>query len=116
MLKAAIVATVKICTRHAWTTIIIGALFGVISGIYAATHFSINTDINKLISPDLTWRKREIAFERSFPERYQSILAVVDAPTPELVTQATAALVAKLSEMPEVFLAIAQPGGGPFFR
>ena len=88
----------------------------VVSSIYAARHFAINTDINTLISPELDWRKREIAFERSFPERYQSILTVVDAPTPELVTQATAALVAKLSQQPDLFLAIAQPGGGPFFR
>ena len=116
MLKAAIVATVKVCTRHAWKVIIIGALAGVVSGIYAARHFSINTDINKLISPDLAWRQREIAFERSFPERYQSILTVIDAPTPELVTQATAALVAKLSEQPDLFRTIAQPGGGLFFR
>jgi uncharacterized protein len=116
MLKAAIVATVKLCTRHAWTVIVIGALSGIISSIYAVHQFSINTDINKLISPDLAWRQRELSFEHSFPERYQSILTVVDAPTPELVTQATAALVAKLSEQPDLFLAIAQPGGGPFFR
>jgi hypothetical protein len=116
MLKAAIVATVNVCTRHAWTVIVVGALAGVVSGYYAAQNFSINTDINKLISPDLAWRKREIAFEKSFPERYQSILTVIDAPTPELVTQATAAMVAKLSEKPDLFLAVAQPGGGPFFR
>jgi hopanoid biosynthesis associated RND transporter like protein HpnN len=41
---------------------------------------------------------------------------VVDAPTPELATQATAALVSKLSERPDLFLTIQQPGGGPFFR
>src|SRR5438270_169121 len=103
MLRAVIVAAVKLCTRHAWKVIIIGALAGVVSAVYAARHFSINTDINKLISPDLSWRQREIAFERSFPERYQSILTVVDAPTPELVTQATAAPVAQLSEKPDLF-------------
>ena len=116
MLRATIVATVRFCTRYAWPVIIVGAISGVVAGVYAERHFSINTDINKLISPDLAWRKREIAFERSFPERYQSILAVVNAPTPELVSQATAALVAKLAEQPDLILAIQQPGGGPFFR
>ena len=47
-------------------------------------HFAINTDINKLISPDLPWRKREIAFEAGVSAALRSILMVVDAPTPEL--------------------------------
>ena len=48
-------------------------------------HFAITTDINKLISPDLDWRQREIAYEKAFPGSFGSILVVVDAPTPELV-------------------------------
>ena len=116
MLRAAIVAVVSTCTRYAWPIIVIGALAGVLGGFYAERHFSINTDINTLISPYLPWRQRELTFEKSFPERLQSILAVVDAPTPELATQATAALVGKLSERPDLFLSIQQPGGGEFFR
>ena len=63
MLRHAIVSLVVRCTRHAWATIIVATLLGVISGVYAAQHFAINTDINKLISPELGWRQREIAFE-----------------------------------------------------
>ena len=44
-------------------------------------HFSINTDINTLISPDLDWRKRDNQFEQAF-DREKLILAVVEAPTP----------------------------------
>ena len=36
-------------------------------GLYTSQHFALNTDISKLISPDLDWRKREIAFEKAFP-------------------------------------------------
>ena len=116
MLRAAIGAVVGTCTRYAWPVIVLGALAGIIAGIYAERHFAINTDIDTLISSKLPWRQRELSFQKAFPEQLQSILAVVDAPTPELVTQATAALVAKLSEHPDLFLVIRQPGGGEFFR
>jgi len=52
-----------------------------------ARHFSINTDINTLISADLDWRKRDNQFEQAF-DRDRTILAVVDAPTPELTRSA----------------------------
>ena len=59
---------------------------GVGSAIYAARNFSINTDISNLIAPDIDWRQREIALDKAFPSRVQTILAVVDAPTPELAS------------------------------
>jgi hypothetical protein len=37
------------------------------SGYYAAKHFAITTDINKLIAPDIGWRHRENGYERDFP-------------------------------------------------
>jgi hopanoid biosynthesis associated RND transporter like protein HpnN len=91
-------------------------IVAVVSGIYAERHFAINTDVNTLISPNLPWRQREIAFERAFPQHYESILTVLDAPTPELASQAASALVAKLSENKDNFRSVAQPGGGEFFR
>jgi uncharacterized protein len=116
MLKAVIVAIVTRCTRHAWLVIILSALLGVVSGVYAARHFAINTDINTLIDQHLPWRQRDLAFEKAFPQRLHSILAVVDAPTPELASQAADALVARLSTNKELILGISQPGGGEFFR
>ena len=116
MLRHAILAIVTRCTRHAWLTIAAAVVLGVISGVYAARHFAINTDINTLISPDLTWRQRELAFERAFPQHLRSILVVVEAPTPELTSQATVALAQRLGTNKELFKSIAQPGGGEFFR
>ena len=116
MLRHAIVSVVVRCTRHAWLTIIVATLLGVVSGVYAVRHFAINTDINTLISPDLTWRQREIVFEKAFPQHLHSILVVVDAPTPELTAQATTALADRLSANKELFKTLTQPGGGEFFR
>ncbi|HMK79394.1 MAG TPA: MMPL family transporter [Xanthobacteraceae bacterium] len=116
MLRHAIVSVVTRCTRHAWLTIAIASLIGVASAAYATRHFAINTDIDTLISPDLPWRQREIAFETAFPQHLRSILVVVEAPTPELTSQATAALFDRLNGQKELFEGISQPGGGVFFR
>src|SRR6266705_141187 len=116
MLRTAIVATVTRCTRHARAVIIAAALLAAASGIYAFRHFAINTDINPLISQDLPWRQRELAFEQAFPQHLRSILVVLDAPTPELATEASAALVGRLGANRDLFQSVAQPGGGEFFR
>ena len=116
MLRSVIVAIVTRGTRHAWAVIVIASLLALASVVYAAKNFGINTDINTLISQDLPWRQRELAFEKAFPQHLRSILVVVDAPTPELTSQATNALVARLSANKELFKSVSQPGGGAFFR
>jgi hopanoid biosynthesis associated RND transporter like protein HpnN len=116
MLRTAIVATVTRCTRYAWLVIILSTLAAAVSGVYAVRHFAINTDINTLISAQLPWRQREIAFEKAFPQHLQSILVVVEAPTPELTSQATTALADRLAGNKTDFKSLAQPGGGEFFR
>ena len=70
---------------------ILSLVLAVASSIYAARHFAINTDINTLISPELDWRKRDVQFEEAF-DREKLILAVVEAPTPELAATAANAL------------------------
>ncbi len=116
MLKTAIIATVDACTRRAVQVIGLAVLLALGSGIYAARHFAIDADVNKLISKDLPWRQREAAFDRSFPSKEETILAVVDAPTSELAAQSTSALIQKLSGDTKLFRAITELGGGPFFR
>ena len=82
MLKTAVARLVGFCTRFPWLVIAVVMVSAILSSVYAASHFAIDTDINKLISKDLPWRQREAAFEREFPGNFQSTLAVVDAPTP----------------------------------
>src|ERR1043165_997653 len=112
MLKSVIVAIVTRCTRHAWTVIVAASLLTLVSVVYSVRHFGINTDINTLISQDLPWRQRELAFEKAFPQHLRSILIVVDAPTPELTTAATAVLAERLQANTELFEPVPQPGGG----
>lgn len=114
MLKSAIVSIVKASTRFASITVVIGLILATASGFYTFEHFGINTDINHLISPDLDWRKRDIAFETAFDQE-RLILAVVEAPTPEFANAASAALAEKLSSNHSNFDSVKQLGAGPFF-
>src|SRR3954449_4372464 len=114
MLTPIIVRFIEFCTRHAWLTIAIGILLAGASGLYAARHFAINSDINALLSPSLDWRKRELAFEQAF-SRYQVVIAVVETPTPELTSQATDALTQALAGRKDRFLSVSQPASGEFF-
>src|SRR5499433_407265 len=116
MLQRAIVTIVDFCTRSAAQIIGIAALLGLATAAYAAAHFAIDADVNKLISKDLPWRQREVAFEKSFPPKEETILAVIDAPTSELVSQATTALIERLAGRKELFRSLLEAGGGPFFQ
>ncbi|MCW5703301.1 MAG: MMPL family transporter [Bradyrhizobium sp.] len=114
MLTKIVVSIVKTCTRFAPFVLILSLVLSVASGIYAAHHFAINTDINKLISPELDWRKRDMQFERAF-DREKLILAVVEAPTPELAGSAATALADKLKSDTKNFAAVQPLGSGEFF-
>jgi uncharacterized protein len=101
------------CTRYPWWVIAFALMLAALTSLYAATHFKIKTDVDALISPDLPWAQRAQAYAKSFPDR--PILAVVDAPTPELADQAAAKLEAALNTHSDQFVAATAAGSGPFF-
>jgi hopanoid biosynthesis associated RND transporter like protein HpnN len=115
VLTSIVVSIVRACTRFALFTVLIALILAVAAGFYTARHFSINTDINTLISQKLDWRQRDNQFERAF-DRESTILAVVEAPTPELTNAARAALDQKLSGDTKHFVSVQALGGGEFFE
>ncbi|MCK1516760.1 MMPL family transporter [Bradyrhizobium sp. 190] len=115
MLTSIVIAVVRTCTRFATLVVILSLLLAVGASYYGARHFAINTDINTLISPDLDWRKRDQQFEQAF-DREKLILAVVEAPTPELASAASTALFTKLSGDTKHFESVQPLGSGEFFE
>jgi uncharacterized protein len=115
VLTSIVVSIVKVCTRFASSTVLLALVLAVAAGYYTSQHFAINTDINTLISPDLDWRQRDNQFDHAF-DRDSTILAVVDAPTPELTSAAGAALARKLASDTEHFQSVQQLGSGEFFE
>jgi uncharacterized protein len=115
VLTSIVVSIVKACTRFALPTVLIALVLAIASGFYTARNFAINTDINTLISPDLDWRKRDNQFGEAF-DRERTILAVVEAPTPELAGTASAALANKLAGDTKHFESVQPLGSGEFFE
>jgi uncharacterized protein len=114
MLRSAIVATVVFCTQRAWWVIVLALSLGASSAIYTARHFAIKTNVNDLFSPDLPWTTRAFEYMRTFPQ--YDILIVVNAPSPELVEQATDKLARALAARKDRVRNVRTPQSGKFFK
>jgi uncharacterized protein len=114
VLTSTVVSIVKTCTRFATLTLLIALALAVGAGFYTTKHFSINTDINTLISSKLDWRQRDQQFDQAF-DRDSTILAVVEAPTPELTKSAASALEQSLRGDTKDFVSLQPLGSGEFF-
>src|SRR5207247_10948016 len=110
-----LLSIVTACMRFALLILLLGPILAIGARFYTAHHFAINTDINTLISHKLDWRQRDNQFEHAF-DRDRTILAVVDAPTPELTNVAAKALAEKLSGDTKDFVSIRPLGSGEFFE
>ena len=106
MLASWVTAIVRLCIRFPWPIIALGIAVSVVSSVYSVRHFAITTDINKLISPDLDWRKREAEFEKAFPGHFGSTLVVVNAPTAEFAARASADLITRLKAEPRLYRSV----------
>ncbi len=106
---------VGLCCRHARAVVAAFVLAAIGAGAYTATHFNMDTDSEKLISPELDWRKREARFDKLFPQQSNLILVVIDGATPELAGRAQSLLADRLSAQKSLFPIVRQPGGGDFF-
>ncbi len=116
MLDTVLARVVGFCVRRPAFIIVPALLIAISSGVYVARHFAVNTDVSRLLSPDLPWRQREIAYRKAFPQQTELIIAVVDADIPEHAAMAAGALVDRLKANPTLFRSVRDVGGDPFFR
>src|SRR5262249_36142229 len=115
-LRAVVVQIATACARHPALVVAMALAIGVAATWYAASHMAIDTDTAELISRDVAWRQRDIAFDAAFPQRVDLIAVVVDGATPELAESDTAALAAALARETKLFRSVRRPDGGPFFE
>ena len=116
MLNRLLVSVVGFSARQRYAVLAIAIAVAAASGVYVARHFAINTDIEHLLSRKLPWRQTEIAFQKAFPGRTTMILAVIDAPTPELAQTAADSLTARLKERRDAIRSAEEGEAAAFFR
>jgi hopanoid biosynthesis associated RND transporter like protein HpnN len=114
MLTKFISGIVDFCLRFPRSVVIVAVLLAALSGVYAATHFSLTSDIDALLSKDLPWRQRGLAFETAF-KRFEMVDVVIDAPTPELAASATDALTQALKKDATHFKSVTNSSAADFF-
>ena len=113
MLRSTIVRLVALCTRHAWPTIALALVLAAFCTVYSVQHFAVATDVKQLFPAQLTWVQRAYQLLDTYPQH--DVLAVVDAPTPELADVAAARLTAALTADTAHFKSVQQPQGSEFF-
>ncbi len=118
MLTSLIVRLVDWSVRRPIWVVVLALVLAAASGVYTVRHFTINTDVSKLIEADAQWSALGDAMDRAFPQRDQTILAVVDAKAPEMADAAADALAAGLASPAHrsEIGAVSQPGGGSLFE
>jgi len=111
-----VVWLVLTCSHLAWPVVFISAAITVAAGYYVAAHFAINTNTADFISPSLAWRQNLLRVDKTFPERSDQIVVVIDAKTPELGELAAAQLTAKMKDNSRLFQYVVRPDGGDYFN
>ncbi|WP_043830824.1 MMPL family transporter [Muricoccus aerilatus] len=102
--------------RHPWAVLLLSLAVALGALFYTSRHFAMTTDTAELISTDLPWRQRELAYAAAFPQQRDLVLAVIDGATPELADAAAARLAAALEGRRDLFRTVRRPDSGPFFE
>ena len=84
--------------------------------VYTATGLRVDTDTSNLFSADLPWRQTQERFERAFPQHVETLLVVIDGPTPGQARDAARRLAARLRTQEDLIEAVYAPGAEPFFE
>ncbi len=99
--------------RLAWALVAGAIALACFCSVYAARHFSIETDVRALFPANLPWTVRDKQFMATFPQH--EMLIVVDAPAPELAERASDRLAAGLKQADHI-RNVEEPQGGTFFK
>ena len=101
---------------HAVVVILAAFLAAGAALYYTVHHLKINTYPGNVLSDALPWRQDKLAFERAFPSFKDSIVVVIDAPTPDQAREAADRLAMSLSGDHEHFEWVFYPPQTSFFR
>lgn len=99
-----------------WSVVTLLTAITLFSGWYGATHFKINSDLNKLIDQTSDWRLDFDEFERHFPDLVHTAVVVVASSSISDLEQVSGQVLDYLQSHDEFFTAVAAPGSESFFR
>ena len=104
---------------HYATAILIGSLLvAVVCGVYTSRNLGMNTDTTDMLSEHLPFRANYIQYKKTFPQDQgmDTLVVVIEAPTPEQAHSATKQLAERLKEDTTNIKDIYLPSGDIFFE
>lgn len=99
----------SIAYRYAFWVLLIALVVTVMSGIYIARNLVMNTDTTDMLSEELPFRVNLKHYNKTFPQDIETLLIVLNAPTPEQVRSATERLARQLKQDSENFYEVYSP-------
>jgi len=81
-------------------------LLAALSLVYTVNNLSMNTDTRDMLSPELIWRQLDLEYEKLFPHSIDDLLIILEAETPDQVTDAARALYPHLRSDDDHFLSV----------
>ncbi|MEQ8663265.1 MAG: MMPL family transporter [Gammaproteobacteria bacterium] len=95
------------CVRRRWRVLIGFGVVAVLAARLTVEHVAINTDTADMLAAELPWRRAYAEYQRAFPWFDDSLVVVIDAPTPDLADEASRrlsqALLADAAHFTDVF-------------
>lgn len=95
--------------RYALWVLLLALLIAIASGIYISRNLGMNTDTTDMLSEQLPFRVNLKHYNKTFPQDIETLLIVLDAPTPEQVRLATERLAKQLKKDTENFYDVHSP-------
>ncbi|QOJ22778.1 MAG: MMPL family transporter [Gammaproteobacteria bacterium] len=95
--------------HYALWVLLAALLVAIASGLYVARNLGMNTDTAEMLSEELPFRVNLKRYNESFPQDIDTLLIVLDAPTPEQVRVAAENLAVRLKQDPEHFYDVYSP-------
>ena len=102
--------------RHAGRVAAAALVLGAGLGGYTATHLSVDTNTENMLSAQLPWRQAEKQMDRLFPTLDAGIVLVIDGDTPEQAAEAQQRAVTALRARPQWLTRVFAAETEPFFR
>lgn len=97
--------------------IIVGLIALTLGSIfYIKDNLGMSADTDDMLSAELDWRKRDIEYEKLFPQFVDNILVVVEAATPDEAADGALGLAQALAADPAWIKSVYYPPALPFFR
>jgi len=99
----------SIAYRNAFWVLSIALVIAIVSSIYIARNLAMNTDTTDMLSEELPFRVNLKHYNKTFPQDIETLLIVLNAPTPEQVRSATERLARQLKQDSANFFEVYSP-------